>query len=309
MPHTTPTLEERARAKTRPFQDLYPYAPHFLDVDGRAMHYVDEGPSDGGTILCVHGNPTWSFYWREIIDAYAAEARVIAVDHLGMGLSDRVPGGLRLDDHVRALVALIDQLDLTDITLVVHDWGGAIGFGAALARPDRITRHVVTNTAAFPSTRMPTRIAACRVPVLGKIAVQGGNAFARAATKSTTTRPLTRAVKRGLLAPYGSWTDREQVWRFVMDIPMDQAHPSWATIHEIGEGLESLRGRPMHIVWGMQDWCFSPEFLTEWERRFPGATVTRLDDAAHYVCEDAPESVIDAIRSVRQIEVPAGVAS
>ncbi|MEM9801557.1 MAG: alpha/beta fold hydrolase [Planctomycetota bacterium] len=306
---TTASLVERARATTRPFQDLYPYEPHFLEVSGSALHYIDEGPRGNGAMLCVHGNPTWSFYWRAVARAFRSETRVVVPDHLGMGLSDRVGGGVRLAEHVDALIALVESLDLRDVTLVVHDWGGAIGFGAALALRDRITRFVVTNCAAFPSGMMPKRIAACRIPLFGRIAVQQGNAFARAATRMTTVRPLSGEVKRALLAPYASPRDREQVWRFVADIPMSDSHPSWKTLCGIADGLESLRGLPMELVWGMHDWCFRPEFLARWQQYFPDAGVRRLDDAGHYVCEDAPAALIDAIADVRRRPVTPGVAT
>lgn len=307
MPLSLNALEERARAVTRPFRALYPFAPHFIDVGGRALHYVDEGEASGSSneantgksvVLCVHGNPTWSFYWRRVIEALSPAARVVAPDHLGMGLSDRVPGGVKLRGHVDALVQLIDELDLDEMTLVCHDWGGAIGFGAVAQRQDRFRRFIVTNTAAFPSGQMPKRIAACRVPGIGRLAVQGGNAFARAATRMTTVVPLEDDVKRGFLAPYRSWKDREQIWRFVEDIPMDAKHPSWNLLCEIGESLAEVRGAPMEIVWGMQDWCFTPFFKTAWETRFPGAAVTVLDGAGHYVNEDAPETVIAAIERI-----------
>ncbi len=310
-------LAARARERTRPFRHLFGYEPHFLDVQGRALHYVDEGQVDEGQvdegqaaaggpgpILCVHGNPTWSFYWRAVVDGFKDETRVVVPDHLGMGLSDRVAGGTRLAEHVDALVTLMDELDLRDVTLVVHDWGGAIGFGAALARPDRVSRFVVTNTAAFPSSHIPRRIALCRVPGLGRLAVQGGNAFARAATRMTTERPLSAEVRAALLAPYSTWSEREQTWRFVADIPMREDHPSWGPLAGIADGLEGLRGLPMEIVWGMQDWCFSPLFLAGWEQRFPEVSVTRLDDVGHYVMEDAAEKVLEAIRRVRQQPTP-----
>ncbi|MEM8712759.1 MAG: alpha/beta fold hydrolase [Planctomycetota bacterium] len=301
-----------------PFRDLYPYEPHFVDVPigpgrarGRArMHYVDEGTTGpDGPILCVHGNPTWSFYWRRINEAFNGKTRVVAPDHLGMGLSERIPGGIVLAEHVDALVALVDELDLRNITLVVHDWGGAIGFGAALARRQRFSRFVVTNTAAFPSSFIPKRISACRIPGAGRMAVQGGNAFARAATKQASVIPLTPMVRKGLLAPYSSWADREQIWRFVKDIPMNDKHPSWKTLCGIADEIESLRGLPMEIVWGMQDWCFTPLFKAQWEQRFPDAFVSELEGASHYVNEDAPEAVIAAIQRVRRTptspEVPA----
>lgn len=314
MPLDLDALETRARALTEPLAPLYPFAPHFLNVGGRALHYVDEGPAEGsdalrGTILCVHGNPTWSFYWRKIIQALSPNVRVVAVDHLGMGLSDRVPGGVRLAEHVAALVQLIDELDLDDITLVCHDWGGAIGFGAVLERTQRFRSFVVTNTAAFPFGEMPKRIALCRAPGIGRVAVQGGNAFARAALRMTTVVPLEDDVQAGLIAPYGSWSDREQIYRFVEDIPMKETHPSWDTLCNIGTGLQSLRGRPMEIVWGMQDWCFAPKFKTAWETRFPEAVVSTLDGAGHYVNEDAPTAVISAVRRAHKSGFVNGPAS
>jgi pimeloyl-ACP methyl ester carboxylesterase len=302
-------VERRAEKIAGPVRHLFPYAPHFADVPGghstkgqsAVMHYVDEGVTNTeGPVLCVHGNPTWSFYWRRIIEELKGETRVVAPDHLGMGLSERIPGGVRLAEHVAALVSLIEQLDLKNITLVVHDWGGAIGFGAAVALPERFSRLVVTNTAAFPTSFMPKRIAACRVPGVGRLAVQGGNAFARAATTQTTVIPLDDDVRKGLLAPYSSWTNREQVWRFVMDIPMKESHPSWTTLCAIADKIETLQAMPMDIVWGMHDWCFTPLFKSMWEQRFPEAFVTVLDGAGHYVNEDAPEAVITAIRRVRR---------
>ncbi len=298
-----------AESVAGPWRDLYPYSPKYVEVKGGAavgdhparMHYVDEGKeSADGPILCVHGNPTWSFYWRHIIEELKTETRVVAPDHLGMGLSDRIPGGVKLDEHIAALVSLIDQLDLNNITLVVHDWGGAIGFGAALARKERFSRLVVTNTAAFPTSFMPKRIAACRAPGVGRLAVQGGNAFARAATTQTTVIPLEPNVRKAYLAPYSDWATREQVWRFVMDIPMKTSHPSWKALAGISDDLESLRDLPMEIIWGMKDWCFTPMFKALWQQRFPDAFVSELEGAGHYLNEDAPESVISAIRRVRR---------
>lgn len=300
-------LAARARAVLEPLRALYPFESRFAEVGGYGMHYVDEGPGPGaggrpGVVLCVHGNPTWSFYWRRIVQDLAGEARVVAPDHLGMGLSERVPGGVRLAGHVDALVALIDRLGLDDITLVCHDWGGAIGFGAVLRRRSLFRSFVVTNTAAFPSGFMPRRIAACRTPGLGRLALQGGNAFARAALRMTTVVPLADDVRRGLIAPYDTWSRREQVWRFVQDIPMKPGHPSWDTLCAIGEGLDSLRGLPMELVWGMKDWCFTPAFKAGWEQRFPDAAVSELQGAGHYVNEDAPETVVHAIRRVRSLD-------
>ena len=275
---------------------LYPWDGHRLAVDGGELHYLDEGR--GKPVLAVHGNPTWSFYWRAIVNAFAEDRRVVVPDHIGCGLSDKPQDwDYRLDQHVENLVRLVLHLDLHDITLVVHDWGGAIGMGMATRLPERIERIVVTNTAAFRSQRIPLSIAGCRIPVLGDIAVRGFNGFAWAATWRTTERPLADDVKEGLLLPYDTWANRIATHRFVKDIPMEASHPSYGTLLGIEKGLERLTDKPMLILWGEQDWCFTPAFRAEWERRFPDARVQAWEDVGHYVMEDAPERVVHAVRA------------
>jgi pimeloyl-ACP methyl ester carboxylesterase len=278
------------------WRDLYPFASHFHEVGGRRVHYVDEGA--GPVVVCVHGNPTWSFYWRNVIQALAPTHRVIAIDHLGCGLSDKPEDGpYRLADHVARLASLVTTLDLRDITLLMHDWGGAIGMGAAVADPSRYTRFGVFNTAAFPSARIPWRIAMCRVPGLGPLGVRGLNGFAGAAITMGTEKGLAPDVAAGLLAPYDSWANRVAVQRFVEDIPMDPSHPSWKTLADIEAGLAQFKDHPMVIGWGEKDWCFTPLFRQEWERRFPKAEVHKFADCGHYVIEDAKDRLIPIIRA------------
>jgi haloalkane dehalogenase len=196
------------------------------------------------------------------------------------------------------LVRLIESLGLTDITLVGHDWGGCIGMGAAVRLPQRFTRFVLMNTAAFRSTRIPWRIAACRVPLLGPLGVRGLNLFSRAALWMAVVDrgQITPAARRGYLAPYDSWAHRVAVHRFVQDIPLRPSHPSFGTLVQIEEGLSQFQTRPMLLLWGMRDWCFTPLFLEEWIRRFPDAQVARLAQASHYLFEDAPGLVLGRIR-------------
>ena len=142
---------------------LYPFDSHTLDVDGGRMHYIDEGPKDGPVIVAVHGNPTWSFYWRRLVEAFRDTHRVVVMDHIGCGLSDKPQDWpYRLSGHRDNLLRLVEHLDLQQITLAVHDWGGAIGMAMAARAPDRIARIVVTNTAAFRSQNIPFSIATCR---------------------------------------------------------------------------------------------------------------------------------------------------
>ncbi len=275
------------------WRSLYPFESRNLNLGGHRYHYVDEGHGD--VLLLVHGNPTWSFYWREIIRAMRANYRVIAVDHIGCGLSDKPRDyPYRLVQHVDNLAQFVRELDLGDITLLAHDWGGAIGLGAALAEPRRFARFVLFNTAAFRSRRMPWRIRVCRAPVLGRLAVQGLNGFARAALRMAVCQHarMTPAVRSGLLAPYDNWHNRQAVYRFVADIPMSPRHPSYATLRGIEEGLPSLEDRAWMFVWGMRDWCFTPEFLDRFLDFFPRAEVHRLNHAGHYVVEDAHEQIV-----------------
>ncbi len=152
------------------WRSLYPFTSHELRFDGLRYHYLDEG--QGEVLLLVHGNPTWSFYWRELIRRWREHYRVVAVDHIGCGLSDKPHDyPYCLARHVDNLAALVGELNLQAITLVAHDWGGAIGVGAALADPDRFARFTLMNTAAFRSRQIPLRIRVCRTPLLGPLAV------------------------------------------------------------------------------------------------------------------------------------------
>jgi len=286
---------ERAREACRSFRGEYPFEPHFLETPAGALHYLDEGPRDAAPVLCVHGNPTWSFYYRRLVRELSASHRVIAPDHLGCGLSDKPQEwSFRLADHVANLERLVLELDLRDLTLVVHDWGGAIGFGVAGRHPERFARFLVMNSAAFPADRIPLRIEVCRTPLLGELAVRGLNAFARAALVMATAHHerMTPEVRRGYLAPYDSWRNRIATHRFVADIPMSAQHPSWSALIEVAAGLESLRKKPMRIAWGERDWCFTPAFREMWQERFPEAEVLRIEHAGHYVLEDAHEEII-----------------
>jgi len=276
---------------------FYPFQSHFLDVSGVRMHYVDEG--DGPPIVLVHGNPTWSFYFRRLIKELSDRFRVIALDHIGCGLSDkpqRYP--YTLATHITNLKQLIDHLGLESLTLGGHDWGGAIAFGWAVRHPERIRRLVVFNTAAFLGGRMPFRIRLCRWPVVGDLLVRGLNVFSRAALHmACRNRPrMTPEVVRGYLLPYDSWANRVGVMRFVRDIPMTPRVPSYAVLQEIEAGLAKLSEKPMIVFWGGRDFCFNDSFLEEWRRRFPGAAVHRFADAGHYVVEDAHERIVPLIR-------------
>lgn len=271
---------------------LYPFASHELVLDGLRYHYIDEGA--GEPLLLVHGNPTWSFYWHGVVSQLRDRYRLIAPDHIGCGLSDKPQDyPYTLSRHIEDLQALIAALDLRDITLLAHDWGGAIGLGAAVEEPDRFRRLTLFNTAAFRSKEIPLRIRVCRTPVFGPLAVRGANGFARAALRMAVGRGkrLSAEEKQGLLAPYDNWNNRVAIQRFVEDIPLTPEHPSYPRLERIERGLEKLAAKPTMFIWGMQDWCFTPRFLDRFLTFFPNAEVHRLADAGHYVVLDAQDRI------------------
>ena len=278
--------------------DLLPYASHDFQVAGHTLRYLDEGTGPE-VLLCVHGNPTWSFYYRKVIERFSSDYRVIAVDHVGCGRSDkpsRAAFPYTLSSHRDNLIALIDALDIQRITLIAHDWGGAIGLSSVLERMPKLQRVVLLNTGAFPPPYLPMRIAACRAPVLGSLAVRGLNAFARAAiTMAMSRNRMTPDVARGLLAPYDSWKNRVAIDAFVRDIPMTPQHVTYKTLADLEQRLPDLAEIPSLLVWGMQDWCFRPECLRRFEAVWPQSTAIEIADAGHYVLEDAPQETLDAI--------------
>ncbi len=279
---------------------LYPFEGRTLDLDGLKYHYLDEG--EGAPVVMVHGNPSWSFYYRNLVLALRDRYRCIVPDHIGCGRSDK-PKDSRykydLEHRVKDLGSLIDHLGFDKITLVVHDWGGMIGMTWAAQNPERIDRLVVLNTGAFPlpaSKPFPYQIALARTKGLGPLLVRGFNAFARGAVKNCVTRTkMTPEIAAGYLEPYDSWSNRIAVQRFVEDIPLRPSHPTWPLINDTADRLEQLKGIPMLLVWGMKDFVFDVHFLNEWQKRFPDAEVHRFEDAGHYILEDAKEDVIPLV--------------
>ncbi len=274
-----------------PIRELYPFVPQALDLPAGRLSYLDEGR--GPVVLLLHGNPTWSFYYRRMVLALRPHFRVIVPDHLGCGLSAKPQDySYHLNDHIENLAALLEHLAIREAAMVVHDWGGPIGLGCAVRRVFRLRSLVLLNTAAFLSPRIPLRIALCQVPLVGDVAIRGFNAFAGLTPLMAVEKPMDPLVRQGYLLPYRSWQDRIGNLRFVQDIPMYPAHPGWALVESIDRQLATFHDIPVSIFWGGKDWCFSDYFLQEWLVRFPHAEVWRFDDAGHFVLEDAHAELI-----------------
>ncbi len=272
----------------------WPGAFHTLP-SGHQLHYLDEGT--GETLVMVHGNPTWSFYWRTLVQGLCDQYRCVVPDHLGCGLSDKPQDwSYRLSDHIDNLVSLIEALDLQNVTLLVHDWGGSIGLGAAVARSERIKRLVVFNTSVFME-HVPLSIRMARWPGVGEALVRGLNGFVRIGlVRAIADRSRwADGVGEGYLAPYDSYNNRVAHLGFIRDIPVEDGHPTRDTIQRLTAEVPTLADRPTMFVWGMRDFVFTPAFLERWLEMFPDAEVHRLDDAAHFVVEDAHERILPLV--------------
>ncbi len=285
-------------------RSLYPFDSHYHALpSGHALHFVDEGPASGRPVVMVHGNPTWSFYYRNVVRALASEHRCLAPDHIGMGLSDR-PGdedydytlGQRIDDLGHWLDAV--EPDRT-IDLVVHDWGGAIGLGWAARNPERIGKLVILNTWAFTipdDAELPKSLSFARTR-LGAFLITGFNAFSGLATRMATASKLPKNVARGLTAPYRGGSHRRlATLRFVQDIPLTESDPAWAVLAETERLLPALAAKPKFFGWGAKDFVFNDEVLDKWKEIFPDPRVAYFEDAGHYVLEDAGDRLIPMIR-------------
>ena len=265
----TPLENAEARVFGGGLADL-PFEARFLELDGAFLHYVDEGPRDAPVILCVHGNPTWSFQWREVITRLRGTHRVIALDHMGMGLSERPHDWAdSLVAHQAALEALIDALELDDITLAVHDWGGPIGLGVAARRPERFRRFLITNTCVWPEAQLPLTLALGRLPLLGPFLTGGLGLMNRLLASTTTTKGLPAEVEAGYMAPYASAGRRRTVASFVRAIPRGPGHENHAALAAVDASLPALRDKPTTSVGGRQDGVFTPPSLRGWRERMP----------------------------------------
>lgn len=280
---------------------LYPFTGHRLDLDGLSCHYLDEGA--GEAVVMVHGNPSWSFYYRNLVLALRDRYRCIVPDHIGCGLSDK-PGDERYDytlsRRVDDLERLIDSLCLTEkLTLVLHDWGGMIGMAYAARHPERIGRLVLLNTAAFHLPRekkFPLGLRICRDTALGTLLVRGCNAFSVGASiVGCKKNPMPKELQRAYRCPYDSWGNRIATLRFVQDIPLAPGDRNFDLVSRVAASLEQFRELPISIFWGELDFVFDPTFLAEWIGRFPEASVHRYPDGGHYILEDKKEEVVPLI--------------
>jgi pimeloyl-ACP methyl ester carboxylesterase len=280
------------------FEGTFPFEPRYVDAGDVRLHYVDEGPKDAPPLLFVHGNPTWSYLWRRPVAELSARGRrCVAFDHMGFGRSDKPPLLARytLRAHIDNALALIDQLDLQDVLVVAHDWGGPIGLGAMLERPERLRGLVLMNTWAWelPSF-VPPFVREFRTEGLGEILALGGNLFIESIPGGMANRDTDPVMMDAYRAPFPDYWSRVAMLAFQRDIPLterDRSARLMGTIHERLLGLDL----PVTLIWGMRDPVFQPVFLDMWREIFPRARVIELEDASHFVPEDRPDALVEAL--------------
>ncbi|MCL1143623.1 alpha/beta fold hydrolase [Shewanella gaetbuli] len=288
---------------TKQLQSLLPFESHFLDRKGIKLHYINEG--QGEPVVMVHGNPSWSYYYRNLVSALSENHQCIVPDHIGCGLSDKPDDpqyDYTLKNRIDDLEALLDSLGIdSNITLVCHDWGGMIGTGFAARHPKRIKRLVYLNTAAFhlpESKPFPLALKICRDTVLGTVLVRGLNAFSSAASYVGVKRkPMDKAVREAFVAPFNSWENRISTLRFVQDIPLKPGDRNYQLVSDIADSLSEFANVPTLICFGLQDFVFDKHFLAEWRKRMPHAEVHEFADCGHYILEDAKDEVIELIQN------------
>ena len=293
----------------------YPFTPRRVAVrPGIDMACLDEGPRDGEVVLMLHGNPSWSYYWRHLVSGLRDPAsgrgyRCIVPDHVGMGLSDKPDDAAdasprydyTLQSRVDDLATLLDALGIDGpVTLCVHDWGGMIGMGWALRDPSRVRRLVVLNTATFPlpaAKRMPWQLSLGRDSRIGGWLIRRFNLFARGAAWLGTRRRLPADVRRAYIAPYDGWANAVSTLRFMQDIPLREGDPAWSLVAEAGARLGEFADRPAFLGWGLRDFVFDRHCLDAFRSAWPDAEVHAFEDAGHYVLEDRHEVLVPAIRA------------
>lgn len=278
------------------FDGSFPFAPHYEEINGFAMHFVDEG--GGEPLVLVHGDPSWAYLYRRFIPSLARRWRCVAPDHMGMGKSDAPPEPYpyRLRHHIDNLEALLLRLDLHNVTLVLHDWGGPVGLGVAVRHPQRIKRLVLMNTWAFaswPGAPFPRLVELIR-STRGEKFVLEKNGYVEPALLGTTAHPenLTATVMAAYRTPFPTPESRRALLCWSRDIPTGPDDPSYADLQRIEQALPQFAAIPVLLIWGMQDPVLTEPVLRMWQRLYPHATTHELEDASHFLQEDAPERIV-----------------
>ena len=273
---------------------LYPFKNHYINLNAGKMHYIDEG--EGEVLLFVHGTPTWSFLYRDIIKDLSKSYRCIAIDHIGFGLSDKpesFPGTPEL--HSENLKEFVELLELTDITLIVHDFGGPIGLAAAITNPDRIKNIVLFNTWLWEtsSNKEAQKVDKILNSGLGRFMYLKLNFSPKVLLKKgfSDKKLLSKEIHDHYIKPFPNKSSRYSLLRIGQGLvgSSDWYQQQW-------ENLNKIENKNWLILWGTKDEFVSQEYLEKWKSRLPEANIEELD-CGHFVQEEKTDQVIIAINS------------
>jgi haloalkane dehalogenase len=278
--------------------ELYPFASHYADIEGARLHYVDEG--SGPPLLLMHGNPTWSFLYRDLIRGLCDRYRCIAVDYPGFGLSRAATGyGYTPAEHANVVEQLIVQLDLRAVTMMVQDWGGPIGFAVATRHPDRFTAFVIGNTWAWPKSDPGTQLFSRLLggPIGGYLILRRNFFVEKILPQNVKRKKLPDAVMEAYRGPFPTLESRRPLHVFPREILGSRPF-----LAEVEKGLPALSDHPALIVWPTKDIAFREPERRRWEEIFRHHHTVMLEGAGHYIQEDAAEEIIAAIRDWKPAE-------
>ena len=254
------------------------------------LHLEDVGDPAHPPLLLLHGNPTSSYLYRHVIAGLQDRFRCIAPDLPGFGKSVAPPGyGFTPVEHAAVIERLVVELDLRDVTMMVQDWGGPIGFAVAGRHPERFSRFVIGNTWAWPKTDLGTRMFSGFLGgPIGKQLILHRNFFATTVMRSSQKRPFD---VEPYAAAFPTKESRIPTWVFPREIM-----GSTAFLREVEEGLPRVTDRPALILWPDGDVAFRERELSRWEGLFPKHKLVELDDCGHYIQEERPDEIVAAIR-------------
>jgi pimeloyl-ACP methyl ester carboxylesterase len=289
------------------FNGTFPFKPHYKAINGFQMHYVDEG--EGDPIVCVHGEPTWGYLYRKFITTLSNNNRVIAPDHMGFGKSE-VPQDKPyiLSQHIDNFTRLLLELDLQNITLIFQDWGGPISFGFATRHTDRVKHLVIMNTSVGVAKENRRLWYESMVEegtydnLMGHMKVFIPNMMFGFFVRKFTPEEK-RTMKQAYTAPFPTPESHKGAKAFPLDIPKGSNHISSKIMQEIRDNLNLLEKIPKILIWGMQDRIFPPKILQLWQEIYPGTPSYEVQNAGHFLQEDAPEEIVAIIKKF-QIENP-----
>lgn len=272
----------------------YPFAAHFHHVKDQQLHYIDEGR--GEAIVFVHGTPSWSFDFRHLVKGLRTEYRCIAIDHIGFGLSDKPENyDYTTQRHAQTLTDFLLAKDLSGITLVLHDFGGPIGFDFALRYPERIRRIVILNSWLWSSENDPEFNKTKRIlnsPLLPFLYKYLNFSARFILPKSFGEKKPGRAVRKHYTKPFADRTQRSGTLAFAHSLLNDQ---SW--FESLWQRRSVLADKPVCLIWGMKDPVIRPHNLEKFIEGFPGAQVHRLPSCGHFPQEEEPATTLNAVRA------------